>query len=88
MKEIIWGVVIAGMGLVLYIIHTILLNHFLAENAPEVTKSGRSKGTRKERRIRIEAITDDDVPRSGIPPKCHLIMYSICLTTGSHSVII
>ena len=58
-----WGAIIAGIGLVLYIIHTILLNHFLGKNAPEVTKSSRSRGNRKEKGIRIEAITDDDVPR-------------------------
>ena len=54
---------VAGMGLALYIIHTILLNHFLGKNAPEMTKSGRSKGNQKERKIRIEAVSYDDVPR-------------------------
>lgn len=58
-----WGVIIAGIGLVLYIVNTILLNHFLGKNSPEITRSGRSKRNRQERRIRIEAITDDDAPR-------------------------
>ena len=58
-----WGVTIAGIGLVLYIVNTILLNHFLGKNSPEMVKSGRSKRIQQERRIRIEAITDDDAPR-------------------------
>ena len=60
-----WGAIIAGMGLALYIIHTILLNHyqFLGKNAPDAIKSGRSKGNQKERKIRIETVSYDDVPR-------------------------
>ena len=58
-----WGVIIAGIGLVLYIVNTILLNHFLGKNSPEMVKPGRSKRIRQERKIRIEAITDDDAPR-------------------------
>jgi len=63
------GLAISGIGLVLYITHTILYNHYLRKNRPDVLEQLDSKrgGSRmgqkgnKEREVRI-VITESGTP--------------------------
>ena len=63
------GMVISGIGLILYITHTVLYNHYLRKNRPDIleqfgSKPGNSRTKQKgnrEREVRV-VVTESGTP--------------------------
>ncbi len=69
------GIALIVTGIVWYVIHTIIYNHYLAKNAPELLEpkpaKSRSKSKRKKQRVTVvvtEGVTPTWVAIASVPP--------------------
>jgi hypothetical protein len=63
-----WGIILVAIGIACYIIHVMLLNYFLRQNAPEVLEGvPRAPSQRQRRVLLVRGATPRWVTLLGLP---------------------